>query len=294
LWISVRGPRSCSWQGRASQPPLGPISNAACIRDHFSRVKLVIHLHLVPRLRMRGALPPLPHQVVVAQWLIKHRGNFTFHLRPSCITPTSHESLITASARLIVCHIRAWHRAVELHDFYLKLFPLWRIFIQIPFFGVQNLYCHLVAFCFWVCGQKTSRKVSPFPSSDGRFEACVAACFVPQVLHKNAFTDKTTKPIAALNCCIRVAAVASDAILYIGAAVMSAGSLLDRHVQYHQSVCRRPIRHFLVGIRLAKFFPKISLRSQCEVTFENEDIFLSWMRYVLTWTTLAQLVWAAA
>jgi hypothetical protein len=41
-------------------------------------MKLATHLHLVPRLRMRGAIPPLPHYVFMAWFLVKHRDNFTY------------------------------------------------------------------------------------------------------------------------------------------------------------------------------------------------------------------------
>jgi hypothetical protein len=34
--------------------------------------------HLVPRSRMRGAIPPLPQFVFMAWCLVKHRDNFTF------------------------------------------------------------------------------------------------------------------------------------------------------------------------------------------------------------------------
>jgi hypothetical protein len=36
-------------------------------------------IHLVPRLRMRGAIPPPPY-VFMAQYLVKHTDNFTFLL----------------------------------------------------------------------------------------------------------------------------------------------------------------------------------------------------------------------
>jgi hypothetical protein len=41
-------------------------------------VKLTTHLHLVPRLRKREAIPPLPQYVFMAWCLVKHRGNFIF------------------------------------------------------------------------------------------------------------------------------------------------------------------------------------------------------------------------
>jgi len=36
-------------------------------------VKLTTHVHLVPRLRMRGAIPPLPQYVFMTWRPIKHR-----------------------------------------------------------------------------------------------------------------------------------------------------------------------------------------------------------------------------
>jgi hypothetical protein len=41
-------------------------------------VKLTIHLPLVPRSRMRGAIPALPQYVFMMSCLVKHRDNFTF------------------------------------------------------------------------------------------------------------------------------------------------------------------------------------------------------------------------
>jgi hypothetical protein len=37
-------------------------------------------LHLVPRLRMSGAITPLPQYASMEWYLIKHRDNFTFYL----------------------------------------------------------------------------------------------------------------------------------------------------------------------------------------------------------------------
>jgi hypothetical protein len=41
-------------------------------------MKLTTHLHLVPRSRMRGSIPPLPQYVFMEWCLVKHRDNFTF------------------------------------------------------------------------------------------------------------------------------------------------------------------------------------------------------------------------
>jgi hypothetical protein len=43
-------------------------------------VKLTTHLHLVPRSRVGGAIPPLPQYIFMAWCLVKHRNNFTFTL----------------------------------------------------------------------------------------------------------------------------------------------------------------------------------------------------------------------
>jgi hypothetical protein len=41
-------------------------------------VRLTTHLHLVPRLRIRGAIPPLTQYVSLAWCLVKHRDDFSF------------------------------------------------------------------------------------------------------------------------------------------------------------------------------------------------------------------------
>jgi len=49
-------------------------------------VKLTTHLHLVQRLRMRGAIPLLPPYVFIAWCLVEHRDSstFTFTLNKIC------------------------------------------------------------------------------------------------------------------------------------------------------------------------------------------------------------------
>jgi hypothetical protein len=37
-------------------------------------MKLTIHLHLVPRLRMRGAIPPLPQYAFMDLYSVKDQG----------------------------------------------------------------------------------------------------------------------------------------------------------------------------------------------------------------------------
>jgi len=41
-------------------------------------VNLTTHIHLVPRSRMRGIMPPLLQYTFMACCLVKHRDNFTF------------------------------------------------------------------------------------------------------------------------------------------------------------------------------------------------------------------------
>jgi len=54
-----------------TQPPIQWVPGAG------RGVKLTTHLHLVPRSRMRGAIPPLPRYVLMARCLVKHRDKFT-------------------------------------------------------------------------------------------------------------------------------------------------------------------------------------------------------------------------
>jgi hypothetical protein len=98
--------------------------------------------------------------------------------------------------------------------------------------------------------------------------------------------------------------VAADALFEIGTAVISAILSLDEHLSHtntscvpkfrYQSVYCCLIRYFNVRIRIAKCFTSSSKRFRCEVMFENEHTFHSWIRHVCTCTTFAQLAWAAA
>jgi len=54
------------------QPPI------QCLLGVKQPEQLTTHLHLVPRSRMRGAIPPLPQNVFMAWYYVKHRDNFTF------------------------------------------------------------------------------------------------------------------------------------------------------------------------------------------------------------------------
>jgi hypothetical protein len=70
----------------AFRPAVGPIKpriqwvrGALSLGVKWWGVKLTTHLHLVPRPRMRGAIPPLTQYVLMVWCLVKHRDNFTFH-----------------------------------------------------------------------------------------------------------------------------------------------------------------------------------------------------------------------
>jgi hypothetical protein len=52
-------------------------------------VKLTTHLHLEPRSRMRGAIPPLPNMPSWSGAQLKHRGNFTLLFTFSPVTAAS-------------------------------------------------------------------------------------------------------------------------------------------------------------------------------------------------------------
>jgi len=41
-------------------------------------VKLTIHLHLVPRLRMHGAIPPIPLYALMAWCAVKMKSDLNF------------------------------------------------------------------------------------------------------------------------------------------------------------------------------------------------------------------------
>jgi hypothetical protein len=44
-------------------------------------VKLTTYLHLMPRSRIRGAIPPLPEVPSLRGAQLKHRDKFTFHIQ---------------------------------------------------------------------------------------------------------------------------------------------------------------------------------------------------------------------
>jgi hypothetical protein len=72
----------------AQQPPIRRVPG-----DSFSGlkrwgVKLTTRLHIVPRLRMRGGVFPLPQYVFMAWYLLKHKDNFTFYSYGSEINGT--------------------------------------------------------------------------------------------------------------------------------------------------------------------------------------------------------------
>jgi hypothetical protein len=93
--------------------------------------------------------------------------------------------------------------------------------------------------------------------------------------------------------------VAADALLEIGTAVISDALSPDEHLSQtniscvlkcYQSVYCCLIRCLFVTIRTAKCFANSSKRFRCEVMFENEHTFCSWIHHVRTCTALACLL----
>jgi hypothetical protein len=77
------------WDDRGSIPDRGvqtgseahPASYTTNTRGSYTGDEVIgARLHLVPRLRKRGAIPPLTQYVTMAWSLFKHRGNFAFYL----------------------------------------------------------------------------------------------------------------------------------------------------------------------------------------------------------------------
>jgi hypothetical protein len=69
-------------------------------------VKLTTHLHLVPRSRMRGAIPPFLQYVFMAWYLVKHRDNiaYTLHL-PLEIPITLNLSVMTSKFHALPMYV---------------------------------------------------------------------------------------------------------------------------------------------------------------------------------------------
>jgi hypothetical protein len=63
-----------------TQPPIQWVPGALTLGYSSRGVKLTIHLHVVLRSRMRGAIPPLTQYAFMAWCFVKHRNNFTYYL----------------------------------------------------------------------------------------------------------------------------------------------------------------------------------------------------------------------
>jgi hypothetical protein len=79
-----------------SRPALGP-----------TQPPIQWHLHLVPRSRMLGAIPPFPQNVFISWCLIKHRDNFTCYLTfiwglPHCLFPSDFPTQILRCPNLFL------------------------------------------------------------------------------------------------------------------------------------------------------------------------------------------------
>jgi hypothetical protein len=75
-----------------------------------------LHLHLVPSLKMRGAIAPLPPYVLVAWYLIKRKENFTFtrYLSLPCPFPATQEQEF--------CILQYWTQPIWFSSFLFRLY----------------------------------------------------------------------------------------------------------------------------------------------------------------------------
>jgi hypothetical protein len=65
---------------QSTQSPIQWVPGNLSLGQSGRGVKLTIYLHLAPRSRMYGTIPPLPQYVFIALCLVKHRDDFTFTL----------------------------------------------------------------------------------------------------------------------------------------------------------------------------------------------------------------------
>jgi hypothetical protein len=81
-----------------TQPPIQCVLGSLTPGEESDRgVKLTTHLHLVPRSRMRGAIPPLPLFFFMAWWLVRHRNKFLLNIKQS---PSSDANSHSASQEI--------------------------------------------------------------------------------------------------------------------------------------------------------------------------------------------------
>jgi hypothetical protein len=101
-WLRARRPgfssrwgQSCNFFSSPSRPdrlwgPPGLLFSG--YRRLFPRVKLTTHPHLVPRLRMCGAMPPLPNTSSLLAWCLVKRSDFTFTVQVNASELRPHPS----------------------------------------------------------------------------------------------------------------------------------------------------------------------------------------------------------
>jgi hypothetical protein len=78
-----------------TQPPIQWVRGSLSLGQSGRGVKLTTHLHLVPRSRMRGSIPPLSQYVFMAWCLVKHRYNFYTERFSDRLGPASHWAVKT-------------------------------------------------------------------------------------------------------------------------------------------------------------------------------------------------------
>jgi hypothetical protein len=94
-------------------------SKRCCQQSHSTKF-FPTHLHLVPRSRMRGAIPQLPLYVFISRYLVKHRDNFTFY-RSHQLTPKP--------------------RNYKNFQYKTTLFSVWWLWILISRLSPKNVQC---------------------------------------------------------------------------------------------------------------------------------------------------------
>jgi hypothetical protein len=110
------------------------------------------------------------------------------------------------------------------------------------------------------------------------------------LLRMNHFTHKTKQPVTDnIEFLQPYPVVAVDALLEISTALNSAVLSFDGHLSQTNTSCVPKfcyqsvyclIRYILVRISIAKCFTNSSKRFRCEVMFENEHTFCSWIHHV--------------